>query len=280
MTDYQTGTVVSADQTTIGFRILGRGPAVVAVHGGMQAAQHLMQLGAALSADFTVYLPDRRGRGLSGGHGEAYCADREAEDLAAVVRAAGAHRIFGLSSGALASLRTARDTPELDRVALYEPPLSVAGSVPVGWVDRYEREIAAGRTAAALVTALKGIDVEPTFARTPRFILTPLLRAGLRLQAAPPPGDVAAARLVPTQRYDMKLVREMADTLVDYAALDAEVLLLGGGRSPRFLGQSLDALSATLPRSRRVTYPDLGHSGPDNDGDPTRVAGTLREFFS
>jgi pimeloyl-ACP methyl ester carboxylesterase len=246
----------------------------------MQAAQHLMQLGAALSADFTVYLPDRRGRGLSGGHGDAYCADREAEDLAAVVRAAGAHRIFGLSSGGLASLRTARDTPELDRVALYEPPLSVGGSVPVGWVDRYDREIAAGRTAAALVTALKGIDVELTFARTPRFIHTPLLRAGLRLQAAPPPGDVPAAALVPTQHFDMALVREMADTVDDYAALDADVLLLGGGRSPRFLGRSLDALAATLPRSRRVTYPDLGHSAPDNDGDPVRVAATLREFFS
>ncbi len=280
MTDYQTGTVVSADQIPIGFRVLGRGPAVVAVHGGMQAAQHLMQLGAALSADFTVYLPDRRGRGRSGGHGAAYCADREAEDLAAVVRAAGARRIFGLSSGALASLRTARDTPELDRVALYEPPLSVAGSVPVDWVDRYDGEIAAGRTAAALVTVFRGLRVEPLFARIPRLILTPLLMAGLRLQAAPPPGDVAVAELVPTQHFDMALVREMADTQDDYAALDADVLLLGGGRSPRFLGHSLDALAATLPRSRRVTYPDLGHSGPDNDGDPVRVAATLREFFS
>jgi hypothetical protein len=40
------------------------------MHTGMQAAQNFMLLAKALSDEFTVYLPDRRGRGLSGPPGE------------------------------------------------------------------------------------------------------------------------------------------------------------------------------------------------------------------
>ncbi|MEU1641010.1 alpha/beta hydrolase, partial [Nonomuraea sp. NPDC005701] len=58
--------VRSADGTTIGYRRSGRGPGLILVHGGMQASQHFTKLAAALSTEFTVYVPDRRGRGLSG----------------------------------------------------------------------------------------------------------------------------------------------------------------------------------------------------------------------
>ncbi len=52
---YQTGSVTSRDGTTIGYRQLGRGPGVIAVHGGMQAAQNLMKLARALADSFTIY---------------------------------------------------------------------------------------------------------------------------------------------------------------------------------------------------------------------------------
>jgi hypothetical protein len=48
-----------------------------------------------------------------GPHGRRYGARREVEDLQAVAAVGGATRTFGLSSGALASLRTALCTPEL-----------------------------------------------------------------------------------------------------------------------------------------------------------------------
>ena len=41
---YSTGSVTSADGTRIGYRQVGRGPGLVLVHGGGQAAQNLMQL--------------------------------------------------------------------------------------------------------------------------------------------------------------------------------------------------------------------------------------------
>ncbi|HEV2637751.1 MAG TPA: alpha/beta hydrolase [Actinocrinis sp.] len=271
--------MTSADGTRIGYRELGAGQPVILVHGGMQASQHLMKLARTLSDQYTVYLPDRRGRGLSGPHGADFSILREVEDLQALIAATGSTRVFGLSSGALVALRTALATPGLGRVALYEPPLSVGGSAPVDWVPRFDREIAAGKPGSAVVTALKGTRVDPAFARIPRFALAPLLGAGMRAQRGAAAGDVPIVDLVPTQHYDMQLVREMADTVGDYRTLKANVLLLGGTKSPRYLTLALDTLAAALPRTRRITFTGLGHCGPDDDGDPRRVAETVRDFF-
>jgi pimeloyl-ACP methyl ester carboxylesterase len=261
------GSVGSADRTVIGYRQVGSGPTVVLVHGSMQASQNLMVLADALSADFTVVVPDRRGRGLSGPHGDDYCLAREVEDLRAVIEATGASRVFGHSSGALITLHAASG---LDAIALYEPPLPVNGSVPIDWAPRYEREIARGRYASALVTVLKGLRVEPGFDRVPRFVLTPLLAIGVRARKS-------IRELVPTMHFDLRLVEELADTVKD---VDARVLLLSGTKSPAYFDTALDRLSATIPNTQRVAFSGLGHSGPDDGGDPPRVAEALRAFFS
>ncbi len=279
MSSYSKGSVRSADGTVIGYRRLGSGPEVILLHGGMQSAQHLMRLAGALADEFTVNVPDRRGRGLSGSHGANYSVLREVEDVQALATVTGASRIFGLSAGGLVTLRTALSTPALDRVAVYEPPLSVHGSVPLGWVPRFERELAAGRTAAALVTTLKGLGVEPVIGRMPRFVLAPLLPLALRAQHAGSGDDVPIMELVPTQQFEARLIRELADTVQDYSAVRSQVLLLNGAKSPSYFGVALDALSAVLPHARRHTFPGLRHSGPDDDGDPQRVAEILRAFF-
>jgi pimeloyl-ACP methyl ester carboxylesterase len=276
---YAKDSVRSSDGTVIGYRQLGRGPGLILVHGGMKSSQHFMKLAEILSDAFTIYVPDRRGRGLSGPHGDDFSIVREVEDIQALVARTGARDVFGLSTGALATLRTALATPSLRRIALYEPPLSVNGSVPLSWVPRYEREIAADRRAAAVVTALKGIGTEPFMTTIPRFLLTPLLVVGMRLMGEPQGDDVSIRALAPTQRYDMIAVREMADTLADYRSLQTRVLLLGGTRSPAWLGPALDNLAATLPHSRRVTLEGLGHDSPEDDGKPERVASELRRFF-
>ncbi|NUP02896.1 MAG: alpha/beta hydrolase, partial [Nonomuraea sp.] len=269
--------VRSADGTTIGYRSSGHGPALILLHGAMLASQHFTKLAAALSADFTVHVPDRRGRGLSGPHGAGFSVEREVEDLQALVAATGASRVFGLSSGALVLLRTALVTPSLDRIALYEPPLSIDGSVRMDWVPRFDREIAAEKRASALVTGLKGLNTEPSlFTRVPRFALVPLLAVGARLQGEGPPDEVPVEALIPTLHFDMQVIRETADTGMDYAALDARVLLLGGTKSAAYLKRALCELAEVLPNARSVTVPGVGHSGPEDDGAPLVVAEALR----
>jgi pimeloyl-ACP methyl ester carboxylesterase len=281
MPDYTKGSVRSSDGTEIGYRQYGAdGPALVLLHGGMKAAQHFSRLAGALGDAFRVYVPDRRGRGMSGPHGADFGVHREAHDLRALLAATGARGVFGLSSGALVSLRTALDTPQIERLALFEPPLAVGGSVPIAWLPRYEAELDAGRPAAALVTALKALGTEPVFERVPRFALTPVIALGLRLSGAGRPDEASIAELIPTHRYDMQIVREMGDTAADYARLPARVLLLEGTRGPRFLRVALDVLERVLPRAERVTLPGHTHEGPEDDGRPLEVAEVLRAFFT
>jgi len=279
VSDYAKRLVHSADGTAIGFREYGSGPGLILLHGGMKAAQHYSKLADALTNDFRVYVPDRRGRGMSGPHGDDFSVRREVEDMQALIAATGARFIFGLSSGALVSLRTALFTPALERVALYEPPLSINGSVPTDWVPRFDREIADGRYAAAVTTALKGTGTEPMFARLPRFVLAPVMAVGLRAQTTRA-GEVSIADLIPTQHFDMQIVQDMADTAPEYALLQARVLLLGGTNSPDYLSVTLSELAAVLPHTRRVTLQGLAHDGPEDDGRPLVVAQALRDFFT
>ena len=131
---HTTGTVTSRDGTTIGYRLVGRGPGIIAVHGGGQGAQNLMRLADALADEFTVYLPDRRGRGLSGPPGTGYGLKAECEDLEALQAATGATCVFGLSSGALITLQYALSRPSVRKIALYEPPCpSTTPHRPPGW---------------------------------------------------------------------------------------------------------------------------------------------------
>ena len=104
---YTTGSVTSADGTTIGHRQNGSGPGAILLGGGYLAAQHYMQLAGALSGAFTVYVPDRRGRGLSGPHGDRYCMARECEDVDALLTKTSAHFVSGHSSGGLIALQAA-----------------------------------------------------------------------------------------------------------------------------------------------------------------------------
>ena len=68
------------------------------MHGGALASQHYMKLGGALADEFTVYIPDRRGRGMSGPYGPHYSIQREDEDLGAIVTDTGAQYVFRSTS--------------------------------------------------------------------------------------------------------------------------------------------------------------------------------------
>jgi len=277
---FTTGHVVSADGTTIGFRRTGHGPAVILLHGGLQSGHDLTRLAQALAGSFDVVVPDRRPRGSSpadeAADGEHVA--REIEDLRALVEATGAHSVFGLSAGGLVALRAATEIPELTRLALYEPALSVGGSVPTDWVARYDRQIAAGRIAAAFRTTMVGLRVAPVPFRLPSLLVSPLLGLVMRLQR-PAAGQASTEDVVRAMHHDMALVTELADTTPDYAAVTADVLLLGGAKSPAYFEVTLTALAQVLPHSRRVTLSGMTHNDPDNDGDPARVADLLEPFF-
>src|SRR5829696_914221 len=115
LTPYTKDFVTSADGTRIGYRQPGSGPGVVLLHGGVNASQHLMRLGSALAGTFTVYIPDRRGRGMSGPLGADYGLRAEDEDLAVLLKQTGARNVFGMADGALFALHGALSLPTSKR---------------------------------------------------------------------------------------------------------------------------------------------------------------------
>ena len=282
--DHITGSVISRDGTTIGYRQLGAGPGLVVLHGAMESSQSHRQLAEALADDFTVYLPDRRGRGLSGPYRSDHSIKQDAEDMDALLTKTGAHFFFGVSSGAIIGLEAALALPGIRKAAIFEPPLLVNGPAPFAWLTRFDEEIARGKIAAAMITGMKGAQMGPPMLNLiPRWLLerlTTTMMASEEKKAGS--DDVTMRMLAPTLHYDFQLVIEMGGALESFSALRTDVLLLGGSKSPAYLKAALDALERVLPLARRVEFPGLGHEASGNSdrrGQPERVAQELRRFF-
>jgi pimeloyl-ACP methyl ester carboxylesterase len=281
---YTTGSVISKDGTTIGYRQLGRGPGLVLLHGAMESAQSHMQLAEALADAYTVYLPDRRGRGLSGAYGSGYSVREDVDDMDALLTKTGAHYVFGVSSGAMIWLQAALTLPAIHKAGIFEPPLLVDGPAPTAGLTRFDKEIAQGKVASALITGMKETQMGPRLLNLmPRWLLerlTTMMLASEEKKAGP--DDITMRMLAPTLHYDFQLVIERDGALESFRAVRADVLLLGGSKSPAYLKAALDALEKVLPHVRRVEFPGLGHAATGNanrGGQPERLARELRRFF-
>lgn len=280
-----TGAVTSKDGTTIGYRRLGEGRALVILHGAASSGYNHLQLGEALADAFTVYLPDRRGRGLSGPYNGSYSIQTEVDDLAALLAETGAGRVFAVSAGAIITLQAAHTLPSIQQIALYEPPLFRDRSIPAAVLERFDREMAQGKVAAALITGMKGAQMGPAFFNAmPRWLTERMTGMMMSQEDKKGSGDYVPMRAIaPTLHYDFQLVADMSGPLETFAEVRADALLLGGSKSPAYLKEALDALEQTLPHAARLELPGLDHAAPwnaDRGGQPASVATVLRRFFS
>ncbi|KAJ8098041.1 alpha/beta hydrolase [Lipomyces tetrasporus] len=121
--------VTSKDGTTISYLKLGEGPGLVILHGAMESARSHFELAEALAPAFTVYLPDRRGRGLSGTYGHEYSMQKEVEDLDALLTKTASHFVLGVSSGALIALQASWKLKAIHKAVIFEPPLLINNSI-------------------------------------------------------------------------------------------------------------------------------------------------------
>ena len=285
--------VTSKDGTTIGFRQFGSGPAVVILHGGALASQHYMKLGSALADVFTVCIPDRRGRGMSGPYGPDSSIEREDEDLAAVVAETGAQCVFGTADGGLFALHGSVSIPQIRRVAVFEPVIFVGQPGLDEFkktIDRGEALVAGGDIAVAIssLAADAGNDprtqaVSPLYRVMGRVLAAPLVcRALLLLDALAARGDTVALRdLVPALIPELRQVTATEGTIDYYRSVTAECLLMCGTGAPPLFTATQDALQQVLPHATRVSLPGLNHgAAQDQGGNPAVIAGQLRQFFS
>jgi pimeloyl-ACP methyl ester carboxylesterase len=291
-------TITSKDGGSISYYQTGKGPGLIFVHGGMETWRSHTELAEALSSEFEIYLPDRRGRGLSSPLTEESCLQTELDDLESLVRETGARFAFSVSSGALITLQLALKSPSLwKRIALYEPPLMVDKSRLNQLVARFRQELEDDDIASALITGIKVTQMEPLIIRSmPRFLLRPLIswfmsrkeneirekRESVDGEEPDPPPMLRD--LVPTMKLDFKIVDEMHGTLQMFTELkETRVLLISGTASQSFLINSCVELQKVIPEAKHVRLKGLDHLGSGNkefDGHPDVVAKVIREFYT
>jgi pimeloyl-ACP methyl ester carboxylesterase len=258
---------------------------VVVLHGSMETARSHLLLAEALADRFTVYLPDRRGRGMSGPHRPDHSVRTEVDDLHAVLAESDAHCAFGVSAGGLVVLEAVRTLPDISKVAVYEPALALDPGTHQAWLDRFDRELAQGKVGATMATSMYGLELAPAFLKVvPRRLLAALTETMMRREdKAAAPGDVTMRKLAPTIHYEGMLVSELAGTADAYRDVTADVLLLGGTKGLPFLKAGRDALEDALRHVTRVEIDGFDHgassdpSATNSTGSTAKVAVIARE---
>ncbi|TQM06312.1 alpha/beta fold hydrolase [Pseudonocardia kunmingensis] len=155
-------TVTSRDGTVIAYERSGAGPALVMVDPalGYREFDNIRGLGALLAADFTVVTYDRRGRGASTDT-TPYAVEREVEDIAAVITAAGGSAcVYGFSSGGLLALQAAAAGVGIEKLVLMEPPIGTDDDpADAAFTAEMAELVAAGRRREAVRRFLTGCGV-------------------------------------------------------------------------------------------------------------------------
>jgi pimeloyl-ACP methyl ester carboxylesterase len=268
--------IESEDGTAIGYEAIGEGPGIVVVHGTFRAGQHYRELAAALADRFTVYTVDRRGRGASGPQGPDYDIDSECADLIAVMEHSGATMVFGHSFGGLVALETVLRRPDaqITKLALYEPSISIGGTIAGHWLPEFDKALSHGRIADAVAIMIGGLDLAGPMRHVPTRLRRMLTKAALR-------GDLmaGAAALLPTVHAEVEVVRALNSSGARYTQVETDALLLTGSRSPGYLRGAVNTLHAAIRGARRIELDKLSHNGPDMEA-PALVAEHLGRFFA
>ena len=113
---------ISADGTEIAGRVVGQGPPLVLVHGGVFCGETAWKgMLPHLTDRFTCFLPSTRGKGLSA-HAREYSLQLQQQDITAFVESIGQPvPLFGWSGGGLWALGAAEQSDAVTAVVAYEP---------------------------------------------------------------------------------------------------------------------------------------------------------------
>ncbi len=274
--DVETTFVPATDGTALALHSVGAGTDLVVVHGAMQSGTSQRDLAGLLAGGFRVHLLDRRGRGESGPLALPPDPALGVADLRTVLDATGATRVFGVSSGALIAARAALVDDRIERLALFEPPLSVDASMRLDQTDKLVTAVSAGNLARAAAIGMKAAEMGPAWMfGLPLPVLALASRGMLR--------DTGRRRMAQALPDDFAIVAANADRARDFAALRARTLLIDGTATRPYLRLAVATLAATIPGATHVELEGQWHSATQNTdefGHPELVAPVLAEFFA
>jgi alpha-beta hydrolase superfamily lysophospholipase len=254
-------TVTSKDGTRIAFDRMGGGPPVILVCGGSTDRMANAPLADLLAERLTVLNYDRRGRGDSGDT-PPYAVEREVEDIAAVIDAAGGSAaLYGTSSGGVLALEAAASGLPITKLALWEPPfiLDESRRPPADTARTFHDLVAEGRRGDAVEFFMSKVVGLP-----PEFV------AGARTA----PFWASQEALAHTLEYDATIMGDYSVPTERAGAVAVPTLVIDGGASFETMGDAAEALVEALPDGERRTL-----EGQEHNVDPNALAPVLMEFF-
>ena len=269
-TTTKTEIATSADGTRIAFNRYGDGPTILMVDGAMSHRAinpSAAQLADLIGSRFSIVAYDRRGRGESTDV-QPYAVEREVEDLAAVIDAAGGRAfVLGTSSGAVLALHAAAAGLPITKMALYEPPFIVDDarpSLPEDYVPQLRARAASTDPGSAV-----------------EYFMTEAMRMpadqvkGMRGQ----PSFAPLEGIAHTIAYDGQIMGDMmdgrAEPLLRWDSVETPALVMDGSDSEDWMHHGVDALAKVLPNAERRTL-----FGQTHQVEPSVLAPELESFFS
>jgi pimeloyl-ACP methyl ester carboxylesterase len=255
-------TVTSADGTPIAYDRTGTGPAVILVQGAFSTRTDPLMAGIAaeLATRFTVHNHDRRGRGDSGDT-MPYAVEREIEDLAALIEAAGGEAmVFGGSSGGALALEAAAAGASITRLAVFEPPYVTAPGHRLPAYEKLASLAAGGRRAEAIELFLtKGAELPPEAVD------------GMKAQPFWPQIEEVAHTLA----YEAAVVGP-GPVPERLGAVHVPTLVLAGSASSARMRDAAQAVTDRIADARLRWLEGQAHG----QVDPAGMAAAVAEFFS
>jgi 3-oxoadipate enol-lactonase len=244
-------------------REIGRGPAVILVHGYPLDGAMWSGVARALSTQFRVLKPDLPGRGNTEAPApegiEGY-----AEFLETIVGSLeGPVGLAGFSFGGYISLAFLKRRPERLR-ALALVDTRAAADDDAGRAKRDET-----------IAAVRANGVAPLLEAMPAKLLSPesLARPDLleRVQR------IISRQKAETVEADLAAMRDRPDSTGFLREISIPTLVVVGERDVLTPPADSEAMAAAIPGARLVTVPGAGHLAPMER--PKAVAESLAEFF-
>lgn len=266
--------VISNDGTVIEYQKTGRGPGLIIIHGVLSQAKNYHVLAETLSKDFTVYLIERRGRGLSGPQGDHYSVEKECEDLFTLQNKTKAYYLFGHSYGGLIALESGRRNDLFKKIAVYDPGVDVESAIEMNWTTDYKNLLSKGKSLAALAIFSKSSGPEKA-KKTPLWLMKLMLPFFIDKNRR-----TQMFSLLQSNLNEHIEVANKNNSYSNYREISTKVLLMIGGASGLiYVKKAMKALTEVLPSYEVKIFSKLGHFAPDQTA-PTEIAKALTAFFT
>jgi pimeloyl-ACP methyl ester carboxylesterase len=266
--------VLSRDGTKIGYLSMGGGPSVLVIPGVLSMATDYAAFAGALAEHFTVHIIERRGRGESGPQSDDYSIVKECEDVLALQQKTGAPFLVGHSYGGLVALEVGRLNKAFTKIAVYEPGVSIDGSMSIDWMPGYEKKLAEKKDVDAFVEFTLGVGPEH-LRKTPQWLMKLLVLLVFI-------SSHEYRQMLGLLHENLREWREIArldSSYENYREIAAGVLLMYGGQSDsKAVNLAMERLATILPHSETKEFPKLDHFGIERKA-PREVARAVSDYF-